>query len=193
MSRFSFVKSSGRNGSRRASRQRGASIISVLLGLVITAAVVAVIYNQYTDSQRKARVEAAQAEIASMIAAAQKLYGNVNQYGAVTTAIAVQSGVIPARLRVGTTSTAQNLYNGPITFAPATITTASDSLTLGYGAVRKEDCQDLVLGSAGLVRSATVGTTSVKPADQPVVLATLGTACDAAASSAINLTFGRGQ
>lgn len=173
--------------------QRGVSIISVLLGLVIAAAVAAVVYNQYTDSQRKARIEAAQAEIAGMIASAQKLYGNTNQYGAVTTAIAVRSGIVPERLRVAGTTNAQNRYNGAITFAPATITTANDSLTLGYAAVDREDCQDLVLGSIGLVRRIAVGATDVKPADLPVNIATLSTACDAAATSALNLTFGRGQ
>lgn len=177
----------------RFNRQRGISIISVLLGLVISAIVVAVVYNQYTDSQGKARVEAAQAEIATMIASAQKLYGNANQYGAVTTAIAVQSGLVPDRLRVAGTTTAQNRYNGAITFVPATITTANDSLSMSYGAVNRADCQDLVLGLSTLVRSISVGATAVKPNDLPVVIATMSTACDGAATVAMTFTFGRGQ
>jgi Tfp pilus assembly protein PilW len=174
-------------------RQRGASMISVLLGLVISAVVVAVIYNQYTDSQRKARIDAAQVEISTMIASAQKLYGNTNQYGAVTTAIAVQSGLVPARLRVAGTNTAQNLYNGAITFAPATVTTTNDALLLTYSGVRGEDCQDLVLGTSALSRQINVAATTVKPADLPVVIATMSTACDATATMALAFTVGRGQ
>ncbi|WP_076999150.1 type 4 pilus major pilin [Variovorax sp. KK3] len=174
-------------------RQRGVSIISVLLGLVIAAAVTAVVYNQYTDSTRKARIEAGQAEISTMIAGAQKLYGNANQYGAVTTAIAVQSGVVPARLRISGTNTAQNRYNGAVTFTPATITSANDSLVVGYGNVQREDCQDLVLGSNEITRRIAVGATVVKAADVPVDIAALANACDANPVSDINFTFGRGQ
>lgn len=173
--------------------QGGFSMVAMLLSLVIGAILVGVVYSQFGDSTRKARIENAQSEIATMIAGSQKLYGNTNQYGAVTTAIAVRSGVVPARLRVGTTTTAQNIYNGAITFTPATLTTTNDSMVLGYAAVRREDCQDLVLGSDSLTRRIAVGATDVKPADAPVNIATLATACDAAASTAINFTFGRGQ
>ncbi|MCR6481018.1 hypothetical protein NU688_33010 [Variovorax sp. ZS18.2.2] len=200
---FSKTKSSAQNKqpptrqfARRigsAARQRGASIIGVLLGLVITAAVSAVLYNLYTDSQRKARIEAAQAEMTSMIAGSQKLYGNANQYGAVTTAIAIQSGVVPGRLRVPGTNTAQNRYNGAITFTPTTITTANDGLILGYANVNREDCQDLVLGIDTLARRIAVGATTVKPNDAPVNVATMSTACDATATVALNIAFGRGQ
>ena len=174
-------------------RQRGFGMVAMLLSLVIGAILVGAVYSQYTDSTRKARIEKAQAEIATMIAETQKLYGSANQYGAVTTAIAVRSGVVPARLRVGTTATAQNSYDGAITFAPATLSTTNDAIVLGYGSVRREDCQDLVLGSDGLTRRISVGATDVKPADGTVNIATLATACDAAATTAINFTIGRGQ
>ena len=173
--------------------QRGVSVMSVLLGLAIAALVSAVIYNQYNDSTRKARIEAAQSEIVTMIAGAQKLYGNANQYGAVTTAIAVQSGVVPSRLRISGTNTAQNTYNGSISFTPATITSPNDSLIVTYGGVRQEDCQDLVLGSDTMTRRMAVGATVVKAADQPVDVAALASACDSNANSDINFTFGRGQ
>lgn len=172
--------------------QRG-NVMSVLLGLVIAAAVAAVMYNQYNDSTRKARIEAAQSEIANMIAGAQKLYGNANQYGAVTTAIAVQSGVVPARLRISGTNTAQNVYNGSINFAPATITSPNDSMVVTYGGVRQEDCQDLVLGSDTMTRRMAVGATVVKAADVTVDVAALARACDSNSTSDINFTFGRGQ
>ena len=55
-----------RNFNRPAkAAQRGVSIVSVLLGLVISAGVLAVVFNQYQDSQRKSRIEAATSELRS--------------------------------------------------------------------------------------------------------------------------------
>lgn len=179
-------------GSKR-SHQRGFGMVAMLLSLVIGAILVGAVYSQYTDSTRKARIEKAQSEIATMIAESQKLYGNTNQYGAVTTAIAVRSGVVPTRLRVGTTTTAQNTYDGAISFTPATLTSTNDAVVLGYANVRREDCQDLVLGSDALTRRIAVGATDVKATDSTVNIATLATSCDAAATTTINFTFGRGQ
>lgn len=173
------------------SSQRGVSIISVLLGMVISAAVVAVVYDQFSDSQRKSRIEAATSEIATMVASAQKVFGTSNQYGAVTTAIAIQSGVVPDRLRVAGTTTAQNKYNGAITFAPATITTTNDSLTLTYGNVEQADCQDISLSVDRLARRLQVGAQTPKANDSMINVPTLATACDAAARSNIAITFGR--
>lgn len=185
------MKSNRISFTRRQNTQRGVSIISVLLGLVISAAVVSVVFNQFQDAQRKARIEAATAEVSTMIAEAQKTYGTANQFGAVTTAVAVRGGVVPARLRIAGTNTAQNKYNGAITFAPATITTANDSLTLGYANVTNVDCQDVVLSLAPLTRRINVGTAIPKANDAPVNVATLATACDSAATVAIQFTFGR--
>lgn len=171
--------------------QRGVSIISVLLGLVIGAGVLAVAFNQFQDAQRKSRIEAANSEIATMIAEAQKLYGTSNQYGAVTTAIAVQGGVVPDRLRVAGTNTAQNRYNGAITFAPATITTANDSLALGYARVSSIDCQDLILTADPLTRRIEVAGTVVKPADGAVNIGTMSAQCDSADAVDVTFVFGR--
>ncbi len=189
-SHIDHSKRNRRGGSPR--KQRG-FIISVLLALVVGAIIAVIFYNQYSDSNKKVRVEAAVGEITPIIASAQKVYGSVNQYGAVTTAIAVRTGVIPERMRVGTGTTAQNRYYGAVTFTPATITTANDSLTLGYDRVAKDDCQELVINLIPLARRIQVGTTDVKPADAQINVATLATACDAAATSLLNVTFGRGQ
>jgi Tfp pilus assembly protein PilE len=175
--------------SRRS--QRGVSVMSVLLGLVIAAGVTAVVYDQFSDSQRKARIEAATAEISTIIAESQKVYGTTNNYGAVTTAVAVQSGVIPARLRVAGTNTAQNKYNGAITMAPATITTANDSLVLTYSGVSRSDCMDVAMQSDRLARRIVIGTSTPKAADAAINPATLATACDAAATANLAIAFGR--
>lgn len=181
----SFRKTS----SRRA--LRGISITSVLIGLVVAAIFTKTIYDQFHDSNRKTRIDAASNEIVSMISEAQRVYGASNQYGSVTTAYAVKGGVVPSRLRVAGTDTAQNTYNGAITFAPATITTANDSLTLGYGGVKNVDCQDIVLTISNLTRRIDVGTATPKANDSSVVMATLAAACDSSDTVDLKFTFGR--
>lgn len=171
--------------------QQGFTIMGALLTLVIGAIVAAGIFIAYNDSQRKTRVDAASSEIAAMIADAQKVYGHTGQYGAVTTAIAVQGGIIPARLRITGTNTAQNRYNGSVTFAPATITSANDSLTLGYNNVSSSDCQDLVFSVEPLTRRILVAGETVKAADATVNLATLSTACDSDDRVDLQFTVGR--
>jgi len=172
-------------------RQRGNMMIGTMLAMVIGSIMALVVYDQYTDSQRKTRLEAATSEISTMIAEAQKVYGAANQYGSVTTAIAVQGGVVPTRLRIAGTNTAQNKYNGAVTMTPATITSANDSLTLGYANVRREDCQDVVMSVEKLNRGVSVAGTAVKPNDGTLNLASLATACDTTANVAVNFTFGR--
>jgi Tfp pilus assembly protein PilE len=175
------------------SRQKGNALLFAMLALVVAAILTIVAMRMYQASQRSVRIEAATSDLNTIIAAAQKLYGNSNQYGAVTTAIAIRGTVIPPAMRIAGTTTAQNRYYGAVTMAPATITTANDSLTLTYGNVNRDDCQDLVLGMESTTRRIAVGGTEVKPADSPVDIAAMSTACDSAATRDIAYTFGRGQ
>lgn len=171
--------------------QRGVSVMSVLLGMVIAAGVAAVAFDQFTDSQRKSRIAAATSEIATIVTEAQKVYGTGNQYGNVTTAIAVQGNVIPARLRVAGTNTAQNKYNGAIALAPATITTANDSLILTYSNVPQADCMDVAMAADRMIRRLVIGANTPKAADAAMNVGTLATSCDAAATANLAFAFGR--
>lgn len=172
--------------------QRGISIMSVLLGLVIAALVAVVGFNQFSDAQRKARIEAATGEVSTIIADAQKTYGAANQFANVTTAIAVQGGVIPARLRDPGANTARNKYSGDIFLTPATINVVNDSLDLTYRAVRAEDCQDIALTVDPLVNAIQVVDGSfVKPVNGTLNLATLATQCANTATVNMIFRFGR--
>ena len=170
------------------SNQRGVSILSVLLGLVVTGIFAVIMYDNFNDSRRKAKIEAASSEIATMIAAAQRSYGKTNQYPNITTALAVQGGVIPARLRNAGTTTANNTYAGAITFVPGA---TADTAVLGYANVDRADCQDIVTSVEQLTVSITVGGTNVKAVGAPVNFAALTAACDATPFAALNFTFPR--
>lgn len=184
-------KNRARMSRRGRSNERGVSMLSALLALVIGAVVVAIGYDQYTDAQRKARIDAQVSEVTSIIVESQKVYGVSNQYGSVTTAVAVRGGIIPPRLRVGTTTTARNKNGGAITLAPATGTSTNDMLKLTYSAVRQSDCQAVIMAVEPYTRQIQIGTTDVKPLDSALVAGTMATQCDAAAPVAVSFFFGR--
>ena len=175
----------------RRNQQRGLSIIGALLALVIGALLLIPVVNAFLDSQRKTRIEDNAQEIRTIIADLQKVYGVNNQYAGATTATAVQGAIIPARLRVAGTTTANNSYNGAITVAPATITVANDAVTLTWSAVNQADCADLLFSINPLTRRLQVGATVVKPNDGVINAATVATSCDAAAPVALAFTIGR--
>lgn len=175
----------------RRNQQRGLSIIGALLALVIGALVLIPVVNAFLDSQRKTRIEENASEIRTILADLQKVYGANNQYGGATTATAVQGNIIPARLRVAGTNTAQNTYNGNISITPATITVANDSVTLGWANVSPSDCADLLFSIDPLTRALSVGATAVKPNDGVINAATVAVQCDAGGPVALNFTIGR--
>lgn len=172
-------------------KQAGMSIISVLLGVIVAAALAWVVIKQFQDANTKTRIETASSEVIQIISESQKMYGMTNQYAAVTTAIAVRGGAVPGHRRIGTTDAAVNNYNGAIEFAPVTINTTSDSLGITFQNVRGTDCQPLVLNTAAMARQVFVGSTQVKATDGDVNLATLSSACDTT-TTAIRWVAGRG-
>ena len=176
----------------RKSAQHGASIVSVMLGILVGGLMLVVAVNQFQDANKKTRIETATQEAVQIFSTAQKNYGFANQYGQVTTAIAVQGGIVPEARRNAGTNTANNNYNGAITFAPATINTANDALAITYANVRGSDCQQLVQNTESLTRQVFIGSTQVKATDSPVTLSALSTACDASSSVTLKWVIGRG-
>ena len=162
-----------------------------MLGILVGGIMLVVAVYQFQDSTKKTRIETATQEILQIISTSQKNYGFANQYGQVTTAIAVQGGIVPEARRNAGTNTANNNYNGAITFAPATINSTNDGLAITYANVRGGDCQQLIQNTESLTRQVFVGTTQVKTTDSPVTLAALSTACDAASTVAVKWVIGR--
>ena len=179
-----------RSVQRRA--QRGMSIVQVMFGLLVAGLFLVVAVGQFQDSTKKQRIETATQEVIQIVATAQKNYGYANQYGNVTTAIAVQGGIVPEGRRNAGTNTANNNYNGQILFAPATINTANDGLSITYEAVRGSDCQQLIQNTQSVSRQLFVGATQVKQTDSPVDLAALSTACDVPNTVDVRWVAGRG-
>lgn len=173
-------------------KQRGMSIVQVMFGILVGSLFLYVAVTQYQDSMKKSRIETASQEVIQMIASSQRVYGFSNQYGQVTTAIAVKGGIVPEHRRNAGTDTAQNNYNGTITFAPETINTTSDSLNITFNNVRPADCQQLVQTTESLARKILVNSTEVKPADGVTNLSALSTSCDQSSPVSVSWVIARG-
>lgn len=172
-------------------QQRGLSILGALFALVIGALLTIVTVNAFQDSQRKTRVSAALQDIQTMAADVQKNFGSANQYGVISTAAAIQTGIVPARLRVAGTNTANNSYNGAITFVPDTITVANDATLMSFANITSEDCSDIVFGAEQLARRVVVAGVTVKPNDGVMDAVATGGACDSAGRVTIAFAIGR--
>lgn len=175
-----------------ASTQRGISVISVLLGLVIASVFAYIMYAQFTDSQRKARIEGANSEVATLIANTKKVFGAGGQYGELETGgltLAIQAGVVPERM-VASDTTANNTYNAAIAM---TGDATEQTGTLTYP-VRGEDCVDVVVTNDSLTTSISVAGTEVKPDGGTLNMATASAQCasvDSSATADVDFTFGR--
>jgi hypothetical protein len=166
---------------RAARCQRGLSILSSLFGLVIGALFTVVIVNAFLDSQRKARVEVNVTDIQTIVTNAKRTFGVKNQYGLLGHASAVESGVVPARLRRAGTKFADNQYGGFIGFYTSGIDRPFDAFVLSFNGVPQSDCADIVFATESLARRVdvtTFGGGNVKPSDGVLDVALLATQCE---------------
>lgn len=163
------------------------SIVLVLVSVVAFAAFVG-----YQRNARRVSVKDNTSLITETSAELKKKFGMTNNYGNVTTALAVQSRAIPEELRIPGTNTAQNSYGGLITAVPATLTQPNDAVQLDWNLVKQAECIDLVIGVNDVARRIEVPAgTAVKATDGMLNLATLATQCELAANTAIVLFIGR--
>ena len=178
---------------RRSGRlQRGFAILELTIAIILVSLLSAAAIFGYQANQRRTDMRDNSQAITETAAELQKKFGMNNQYGAVTTAIAVQSRAIPQQLRVTGTNTAQNSYGGLVTAAPSTLTSANDSVALTWPNVPQSQCVDLVQATHQTARRVQVAGVVVKATDtaQPVV-ATLATQCESADRVDIIYDIGR--
>lgn len=184
---MSQVRKSSRRD-RSLSSQRGVSVLSVLLGLILGAVVAALAYQQYTQAQSKTKLESVNSEIVAIIGDAQATYGKYG-YAGLTTAAAVKGQTIPAS-RADSATTAKNVYGGAIDLVDNGGTTPNTGL-LTYALVPTEHCSSLVSGTESLSRRVQVAGTDVKPLDGALNVVTLTNKCASAAAVSIAWTLGR--
>jgi len=183
--------SSHRQRAGRAT-QRGFTMLELSVVLVIAGVLAAATFIGFQTNTRRNSVRENTGLITEAAAELKKKFGLTNTYGAVTTALAVQSRAIPEQLRIPTTNTAQNSYGGLITVAPGTLTQVNDVAVMTWSAVKQGECMDLVIGTADTARRIEVPAgTAVKPTDGVLNLATLATQCESAPNVDVVLSVGR--
>lgn len=170
-------KATCKHGSKQR-KQSGFALIELGLALLVVAVLgVAAVYL-YTNNLRQTSISNNVTHIQNIASTAKANYGISNQYGVVTTAVAVRSRIIPAPLRDGQAATATNPFGAAITTVPANGTGTSDLLTLTWGNVPAAQCTEIVNGVSGSMRRITVGGTVVKALDANLIVDTLTTACE---------------
>lgn len=171
---------------------RGFALLELTIAIILVSLLAAAAIFGYQSNQRRTETRDNTTAIIETAAELQKKFGINNQYGAVTTAIAVQSRSIPANLRIAGTNTAQNTYGGAITAAPVTLTTANDSIAVTWANVPQSQCIDLVQNAHQVARRVRVATVVVKVLDaaNPTV-ATLATQCETADRVEVIFDIGR--
>lgn len=179
------------NLAKTPKKQKGEGLVSLAVALIVIAIIVGGLYSVFRDMNQKEATSTAVQQINQIGGSLRKNFGVHNQYGGITTAVAVQSRTVPDSLRITGTNTAQNSFGGLITFAPASLTNADDAAAMTWGNIPPANCAEIVIGSQNTARRITVGTTVVKAIDAPLVVATLTTACDVAAPLPITWDIGR--
>lgn len=158
-------------------RQRGITLVEVTIVMILAALLAAAAVFGYQKNQRRTEIRDNTSLIIEVSTELQRKFGMNNQYGAVTTAIAVQSRTIPQELRA-TATTANNSYGGAITIAPVNLTGTDDGVALTWANVPQSQCVDLVLGAHNVARRVRVAGTTVKTLDAAqVTAADLATQC----------------
>lgn len=176
----------------KATTQRGFALLELTIAIILVSLLAGAAVFAYQSNQRRTETRENTTAVIETAAELQKKFGINNQYGAVTTAIAVQSRAIPPNIRVVGTNTAQNSYGGAVTAAPVTLTTANDSIALTWSNVPQSQCIDLVQSAHQTARRVRVATVVVKATDAAApTVATLATQCETADRVDVVFDIGR--
>lgn len=170
--------------------QLGLTMVEAGVVLILLAGLSYFAFNQFSSSQRRNQVRENVTLVTDLAAAVKQKFGYTNRYGAVTTALLVQSNTIPREMHASAT-TAINNYGGAITAAPATLVSANDAVRLTWANVPNDQCVDFVVGAENTARRVRVAGTEVKPNNGNLNLATLATQCASAAAVAVDFDIGR--
>lgn len=180
----SFIKSSHMKQQGFLSLEAGLVLLVVALAIVS-----AVMY--YRDNLRKTSINTNVNQILATAGAARSVFGQANQYGQVSTAIAVSANIIPSALRNGNTSTASNNFGGEISVSPVNLSGNSDGLKISWPNVPSNQCMEIVMGIQAEMRKLQISGSDIKPLDGSLNIANTSTQCESSSHVALDLFVGR--
>ena len=142
-------------------RQRGYGLVEVMISLVIIAILVAVAIALSINLRTNASITANTNHITQIAANAKKSFGVTNQYSALTQTRAVRT-VVPRELRTFDPQTQQyadtafNNFGGQILFGFSHLSNNGDSMVFVWQNVPKDQCEQIVTQTAGIMRRVEV-------------------------------------
>lgn len=166
------------------------SLEAGLVLLVVALAIVSAVMF-YRDNLRKTSINTNVNQILATAGAARSVFGQANQYGQVTTAIAVSSNIIPSTLRNGNSQTATNNFGGEISVVPTNLSGTSDGLKITWPNVPSNQCIEIVMGVHAELRKLQVAGTDIKPLDSNLNIANTSSQCESSGHVALDLFVGR--
>lgn len=171
-------------------KQRGVSIVELLIWLALAALVIigGVIGANSFIAGNKTRQETE--ELPVIFTKIQKVYSQSASYNGMTLAILINNRVFPAD-RVTSATTVVNRFGGAVTVAAANVTGTDDGAALTYAGVPEEGCIDLVSAMARSAAKISVDTVVVKAVGGTLNVATLGTNCNDSTANTIEFVIGR--
>ena len=171
-------------------RQRGFTLMEMLLVIAIIGAFVYFMFNLFGESRDSASAIRAANDVASIIADTTDLMAGQPDTTQCTTAIAISNGAIPDQM-VSSTTTITNSYGGDVTLAAAALAgSANVACELTFEDVPQDDCSRIVRRTAELADRIEVEGTAVKTPGAPDLdIADLGTECGAGTTATIGWRY----
>ncbi|MGH8159363.1 MAG: type 4 pilus major pilin [Rhodanobacter sp.] len=183
---FNRINTVRRGGKRK---QLGQMSVEQAIAIAIAALVLAGIIYYVTVGRHNVQVNSESANLTSIVAGTQKLYGqDPTSYANVTAAALINNGVVPTSEVNGTAI--ESSFGTPITVAPATCYQANDCVAFTYQ-VDPNLCSDFVTAVSGNLAKVSVGGTVVKDstAGTAMAAAALGTACSSTNGAKVPTIF----
>ena len=171
-------------------RQRGFTLMEMLLVIAIIGAFVYFMFNLFGESRDSASAIRTANDVASIIADTTDLMAGQPDSSDCTTAVTISNGAIPDQL-VTSATTITSSYGGTVTLASGTLGGVSGiSCELTFEDVPQDDCSRIVRRTAELADKIDVGGSTVKTLASPELdVADLGTQCSSATAVDIEWTY----
>ncbi|WP_075208443.1 type 4 pilus major pilin [Klebsiella michiganensis] len=172
----------------RNKKNKGFSLLELLLVLGIIAALVVGAFIVYPKVQASQRAEAESKNLATIQAGVKSLYTSASSFSGLTNTVAVGAKIFPDNMLVGTGTSASvvNTFKGNVTVVSANTGPSSatgSSFTITYNNVPAAECTKIVSAVAGNFYIAAVGSTTVKAAGSSLNVASTSTACNSGGNS----------
>lgn len=171
--------------------QKGFGLLELGLALLVIAVLGIYAYGQYASAREETQAQSEVADITSYWAKSQERYANQRNYTGLTTVALIQSNVFPASMILVPSVSVINKYQGNVTAAASTLTTADDGVDFTVSGYSTPGCSSVVPKVSNGARRITIGGTVVKPLDGQLDIAALGTQCSASPVGAVVYSIGR--